>query len=42
MKAVKNLSKFIYYLGITIFGYQVLKDSMVLTPELGGNGSFYN
>jgi len=41
-KAVMNIYKFIYYSGITIFGYYVLKDSSVLPPTLGGSGSFYN
>jgi hypothetical protein len=41
-KAVMNIYKFIYYTGITIFGYYVLKDSPVLPPTLGGSGSFYN
>ena len=41
-KAVMNIYKLIYYTGITIFGYYVLKDSPVLPPTLGGSGSFYN
>jgi hypothetical protein len=41
-KAVMNIYKFIYYSGIAIFGYYVLKDSPVLPPTLGGSGSFYN
>ncbi len=32
--------KTLYYFSITIFGYIVLKDSIVLVPELGGNGNF--
>jgi hypothetical protein len=41
-KSVKNLYKLSYYFPIAIFGYYVLRDSPVLTPELGGSGSFYN
>ena len=31
-KAVKNLYKLSYYFPITIFGYYVLRDSLVLPP----------
>ncbi len=42
LKSVKCLYKLIYYSSITIYGYIVLKDSIVLVPELGGSGNFYD
>ncbi len=40
-KAVMNIYKFLYYTSIAIFGYYVLKDTLILPPSLGGSGSFY-
>lgn len=41
-KAVKNIFKFIYMIFSCIAGWCTLKDSSILPPSLGGNGSLYN
>lgn len=41
-KAVNNIYKCFYYSSASLFGWYVLKDSYILPPHLGGNGSLYD
>lgn len=42
LKACKYLFKGWYMTSASLIGYYTLKDSFILPPELGGNGSLYN